>query len=106
MPGSRGARMRNVVTEKRRPRPRPAALVVALLLVLIFFGSILLADLSSVYAYTTTVNDLAAGINSLESSNRLLREELSAAMNHPVLLRQAEDAEPVTRTVISLSVEP
>ena len=94
------SRQRSVIDEKRTVLPafsaqgiRRDVLAAALALLLILFAGILCADLEALYAGGERIGKLSAGIASLEDTNALLRDRLSVAMSHPVLVRQAEAPE-------------
>lgn len=87
---------------KKRSRELPVLLLAALMILLL---SILVSDLCMVCTAGAQAGELAASVASLESSNMLLKNELSAALNHPVLRRQAE-AQAEYGTLITLSAGP
>ena len=98
-------RQRAVITEatrKNRRRTLPALLLAALMVLML---SILVCDLSMVCTAGAHAGELAASVASLENSNALLKNELSAALNHPVLRRQAE-AQAEYGTLVTLSAGP
>lgn len=104
---------REVITERKTALPlfsakgiRWDALMVTLLLILLLFTGILLADMQALHAGGSRIGKLSAGITSLEDSNSQLRQELSLAMNHSALLSRAESINPVNETVIVLSAAP
>lgn len=76
-------------------------LKLAALLLLILFVILLLADLGVLYSGRTTIGKLSARIETLSSSNALLQEDLTLAMNHPVLRSANMDNE--EETVIMLT---
>ena len=83
---------REVIAEKRVALPiistkgiRWDVLLAVLMLVLFLFLGILLADMQAISAGGVRIGQLSAGIESLESSNTALRQELSFAMNRPVI---------------------
>ena len=86
------SRRREVIAEKRIALPvfsskgiRWDVLLAALLLLLLFLLGILLADVQAISAGGVRIGKLSAGIESLESTNTLLRQELTGAMNYPAL---------------------
>ena len=94
------ARQREVIAEKRTSLPilsrggiRWDVLVITLTLLALLFTGILFADLEALYAGGNRIGKLSAGIESLEGSNTLLREQLSIALNHPVLRNQSAAAD-------------
>ena len=104
---------REVITERKTALPvfsakgiRWDALMITLLLILLLFTGILLADMQALHAGGSRIGKLSAGIMSLEDSNSQLRQELSLAMNHSALLSWAESINPVNETVIVLSAAP
>ena len=104
---------REVITERKTALPlfsakgiRWDALMVTLLLILLLFTGILLADMQALHAGGSRIGKLSAGITSLEDSNSQLRQELSLAMNHSAILSRAESINPVNETVIVLSAAP
>ena len=112
MENSRGRR-RGVIDEKRSSLPvfsaegiRWDVLVIALSLVLLLFVCILAADVEAVFAGGDRIGRLSAGIESLEGSNSMLRQELSAALNHPVLRNKAADTETLNERIVVLSPAP
>ena len=73
----------------------------AVLLSLILFLVILFLDIGSLCSGGANISKLSARIESLNSSNSLLQEDLTLAMSHPVLQRaNADEAE---ETVITLT---
>ena len=94
------------VTAVRKKGIRRSMPAIILALTLILFISILLSDLCSVNAASAQARALSSSIASLESSNNLLRNELSIALNHPVLRNQADLAEPEITTLIRLTAGP
>ena len=106
-------RQHKVIDEKRPSLPALSAegirrdvLAITLALILLVFTGILAADMSALFAGGERIGKLSAGIESLEGSNSLLREELSAALNHPVLRNKAAGTETVNETVVVLSPVP
>ena len=106
-------RQHGVIDEKRPSLPAFSAegirwdvLTVVLALVLLLFFCVLAADVEALHAGGERIGKLSDGIRSLEGSNSILREELSVALNHPVLRNMAESAEPVNETVVVLSPTP
>ena len=106
-------RQRGVIAEKRSSLPAFSAkgirwdvLTVALSLILLLFVCILAADVEALFAGGNRIGKLSAGIRSLEGSNSILREELSVALNHPVLRNKSESGEPLNETVVVLSPAP
>ena len=94
-------RQRRVISEQRTTLPLFSArgvrwdvLIVALTLIALLFLGILCADLGALFSGGDRIGKLSDGIASLESSNSLLREQLSLAMLHPVLLSKAESMNP------------
>ncbi len=86
-------RYHDVVTEtpvRKSIRRNMPAIILAAVLILIL--CILLSDLTSVYTFSEHTSQLSSAISSLESSNAFLRNELSIALNHPVLRNQAQAA--------------
>ena len=106
-------RRRSVISERRTALPvfsakgiRWDALTAALLLILLLFVGILLADMGALFAGGERIGKLSAGITSLEDSNSLLRQELTRAMNHPVLLSNAENMVQINETIVISSIIP
>ena len=106
------ARQHEVIAEKKSSLPvfsakgiRWDVLTVALSLVLLLFIGILIADVGALYAGGERIGKLSAGIASLEGSNSILREELSTALNHPVL-RNKDSGVELNETVVVLSPAP
>ena len=106
-------RRREVIAERRTALPvfsskgiRWDVLMVSLLLLLLLLMGILLADMEALHAGGERIGKLSTGIISLEDTNSLLRQELSVAMNHPVLRSKAESMAPENETVIILSASP
>ena len=106
-------RRRNVISERRTALPvfsakgiRWDALTAALLLILLLFAGILLADMGALYAGGERIGKLSAGITSLEDSNSVLRQELNRAMNHPVLLSSTESMIQINETIVIPSAIP
>ena len=105
--GSASGRFREVVTDTSgRKSGRRALPVIILAAAMILFLCILLSDLSCVYAVSTQTSLLSSAIHSLESSNSLLRSELSVALNHPVLRSQADALAPEIVQTILLTAGP
>ena len=107
-----GAGRRNVIDEKRQSLPRFSAegirwdvLTVALALALLLFVSVLVADVGAIFAGGDRIGRLSAGIESLEGANQVLRQELSAALNHPVLRGKAE-GETLNEQLVILPLAP
>ncbi len=98
------ARRHEVVT-KDADLPRRELPTVLLSLLLALFLLVLILDVNAIHTGGENIDRLNAGIASLESSNALLRSELTAAMNHPVLRRKAEEAEPGSERIVILSAE-
>lgn len=72
------------------------------LLALVLFFIILLFDLLTLYSGGANIGELSARIESLNSSNTLLQEDLNLAMSHPVLKSvNAQDGE--EETIITLT---
>ena len=67
-----------------------------LLLLLLFFAGILLADVEALSAGGVRIGRLSAGIESLENRNSLLREELYSSSNYSLLRSSAEG--PITES--------
>ena len=106
-------RRRNVISERRTALPvfsakgiRWDALTAALLLILLLFIGILLAEMGALYAGGDRIGKLSAGITSLEDSNSVLRQELNRAMNHPVLLSSTESMIQINETIVIPSAIP
>lgn len=106
-------RRRGVINEKKSSLPafssegiRWDVLTVALALVLLLLTGILAADVGALFAGGDRIGKLSDRIESLEGSNSILRAELSAALNHPVLRNKAESAEPLNETLVVLSPAP
>ena len=106
---------RRVIAEKRRPlRPvsvegvRWDVLVITLGLALLVFLGVLFSDAEALLTGGERIGSLQAGIESLESTNFSLREKLSIARSHPVLvqksLEKAQAEEP--ERVVLLSPPP
>ena len=96
---SHAGRERGVIDEQKAVLPvfsakgvRWDVLVVTVTLLVLVFAGVLFADLEALYSGGDRIGKLSAGIESLESSNSLLREQLSIALNHPVLRNQAAEA--------------
>ena len=105
--GSAAGRFREVVTDTSgRKSDRQAVPVIVLAAAMILFLCILLSDLSSVQALSAQTSQLSSAINSLESSNSLLRNQLSVALNHPVLRSQADALAPEIVETIRLTAGP
>ena len=106
-------RQRSVINEKQNTLPAFSAkgirwdvLTVALSLILLLFVCILAADIGALFSGGGRIDRLSAGIESLEGTNAILRQELSAAMNHPVLRNMAGSSEPLNERVVVLSPAP
>lgn len=97
---------RHEVIAKGSALPRRGMPTVFLSLLLALLLVVLIADISAVRTGGENIRKLTAGIESLESSNALLRSELSVAMNHPVLRRKAEEAKAANERLVILSAEP
>ena len=101
-------RQREVIDEKRIGLPAFTAESVLrgiLTAVLILLVIVLLADLAAVHDSGDRIGRLSAGIESLEGTNSTLRQKLSLALNHPVLRRKAEGAEPANERTVILSAD-
>ena len=94
------------VTAVRRKSSRRTSPAMILVLVLALLLCILLYDLSSVYTVSEQTRSLSASVASLESSNNMLRTQLSVARNHPVLRSQAEAQAPEIAETILLTAPP
>ena len=94
------------VTVTRKGSLRRAAPAILLAVALVLFLSILTSDLCSINAASAQTQALSSSIASLENSNNLLRNELSIALNHPVLRNQTDLAEPEITTLIRLTAGP
>ena len=75
-------------------------LKLAVLLTLILSVVVLSFDVGALFSGRTKIGSLSAQIESLNSSNALLHEDLLLAMNHPVLRESNADEE---ETVITLT---
>ena len=107
------SRQHSVISEKRIALPvfsargiRWDVLLVALSLLLLLFLGVLFSDMGALYAGGERVGKLSAGIASLEGTNTRLREELSTALNHPLLRMNAESENQKSETLIILSPFP
>ena len=97
------SRRRDVISERRSALPvfsakgiRWDVLMTVLLLLLLFFAGILLADVEALSAGGVRIGRLSAGIESLENRNSLLREELYSSSNYSLLRSSAEG--PITES--------
>ena len=106
-------RRRGVIDKKDASLPafssegiRWDVLVIALSLALLLFVCILAADVEAVFAGGDRIGKLSEGIESLEGTNSILRQELSVALNHPVLRSKAESETVLNERVIILSPSP
>ena len=106
MPAAR----RGVVTGNSHPLPafsregvRWDVLVITFALVLLLFLSVIIIDLSALYAGGSRIGKLSSGILSLEQSNDRLREEISLARirAQSYELQKAADEEPERIVVLS-----
>ena len=109
----RSVKHRSVITEKKHPLPvfssdgiRWDVLVISLSLILVLFVSILVSDMSALYAGGDRISQLSTGIASLEQSNSILRDEISRTRYYPSGTRNAEDGEPEKIVIISPEPEP
>ena len=93
------------VFSARGVRQDVLAVVVAALLAV--FLIVLVADVNALHGSDKQIVRLNSTIESLESGNALLRDQLSTALRHPVLVRAAlEDGEPLNEQVVFLSPAP
>ena len=107
-------RQRSVIAGTRAPMPvlsargiRQDALTVVMAVLLAVFLIVLIADVNALHSNDTQIVLLNSTIESLESGNALLRDQLSTALRHPVLVRAAaEDGEPTDERVVFLSPAP
>ena len=106
-------RRHGVIDKKRSSLPvfspdgvRWDVLVIALALALLLFVCILAADVGAIFAGGDRIGKLSAGIESLEGTNSILRQELSVALNHPVLRSKAESETELNERVVILSPSP
>ena len=107
-------RQRSVIAGTRAPMPvlssrgiRQDALAVVVTVLLAVFLIVLIADVTALHSNDTQIVRLSSTIESLESGNEVLRNRLSTALRHPVLVRAAlEDGEPIDEQVVFLSPAP
>ena len=93
------------VFSARGVRQDVLAVVVAALLAV--FLIVLIADVTALHSNDTQILRLSSTIESLESGNEILRDQLSTELRHPVLVRAAlEDGEPIDEQVVFLSPAP
>ena len=93
------------VFSARGVRQDVLAVVVAALLAV--FLIVLVADVNALHGSDKQIVRLNSTIESLESGNEVLRNRLSTALRHPVLVRAAlEDGEPIDEQVVFLSPAP
>ena len=86
---------------------RQDALAVVVTVLLAVFLIVLIADVTALHSNDKQIFRLNSTIESLESGNALLRDQLSTALRHPVLVRAAlEDGEPINEQVVFLSPAP
>ena len=86
---------------------RQDALAVVVTVLLAVFLIVLIADVTALHSNDTQIVRLSSTIESLESGNEVLRNRLSTALRHPVLVRAAlEDGEPIDEQVVFLSPAP
>lgn len=102
----RNAGRHDVIAEKKQPLPALSAegirwdvLAVTLTLVVAVLLFILISDVSALFAGNDRIGRLSAGIASLESSNSILREEISWARAD--LSADRKNGEPVLTVVLS-----
>ena len=107
------SRRHEVIAEKRIALPvfsakgiRWDALLTALMLLLLLFLGVLLADMQAISAGGARIGKLSAGIEALETSNTQLRQELSFAMNRPAVRSRADDTSGKAPLYIIQSVIP
>lgn len=108
------ARRRTVIAGQRAPMPvfsargvRQDVLAVVVAALLAVFLIVLVADVNALHGSDKQIVRLNSTIESLESGNALLRDQLSTALRHPVLVRAAlEDGEPLNEQVVFLSPAP
>ena len=103
---SRSAGRHDVIAEKKQPLPvlsaegiRRDVLTVTLTLVAAALLFILISDVNALFAGNDRISRLSAGIASLESSNSILREEISWARTD--LSADRKDGEPVLTVLLS-----
>ena len=101
---SRGRR--SVIMEKTEVLPvisssgiRWDALLIALVLVLLLFFSVLCSDLSALSAGGQRIGQLSDGIASLEDSNAFLQNQLDLFLRNPVLVRNTQQTETTSLTI-------
>ena len=108
-------RQRPVITEKWVPAPAVSArgvrrdvLAAVAAVLLAVFLVILIADVNALQSGGSEIGRLSRTIDALESGNAQLRQQVSAAMRHPVLLRKAaeESGETLNEQVVFLSPAP
>ena len=86
---------------------RQDALAVVVTVLLAVFLIVLIADVNTLHSNDKQILRLSSTIESLESGNEILRDQLSTALRHPVLVRAAlEDGEPIDEQVVFLSPAP
>lgn len=102
----RNVKRHNVIPEKKLPLPAVSAegirwdvLAVTLTLIVAAFLIVLISDVSALSAGNDRIGRLSAGIASLESSNSILREEISWARTD--LSANQKEGDPVRTVILS-----
>lgn len=107
-------RRHSVIAGQRAPIPaisargiRQDVLAVVITVLLAVFLIVLIADVNALHSNDKQIVRLNSTIEALESGNALLRDQLSTALRHQVLVRAAaEDGEPLNEQVVFLSPAP
>ena len=112
---NRPAARHGVIAEKRRPQRafsgeglRSDVQAIALVLALVLFLCVIVADVSALCAGGNRIGALSSGIAVLEQDNDMLREEISLARNRArsYELQKTADTEPGTVVVLSPAPQP
>ena len=98
---------RNPVTPSFSARSnRQDALTAVLVLLLVLFLVVIIADVSALCAGGERIGRLSSGIASLEQSNNLLREEIARAQSEPFIFQRADNGEPERVVILSPAPQP